>query len=122
MAHFAELNPKNVVLRVIVVGNNDVDNLPFPESEPIGIAFCQSIFGADTRWAQTSYNASFRHNYACAGFVFDPTAQAFIPPKPFSSWLLNTSTYQWAPPVPYPSDDKTYVWDETTQSWVTPTD
>ena len=118
MAHFAELNSQNVVLRVIVVGNDDVNNLPFPESEPIGVAFCQGIFGADTQWVQTSYNANFRYNYACADFVFDPVAQAFIPPKPFPSWLLDTNTYQWQPPASYPSDGKLYVWDETTQSWV----
>ena len=121
MAHFAKLDQDNAVLQVIVVNNNDVNNLPFPESEPVGIAFCQSLFGADTRWAQTSYNANFRYNYAGIGYTFDPTPApngAFIPPKPYPSWLLDTNTFQWQPPVPYPTDGGTYTWDESTQSWV----
>jgi len=121
MAHFAKLNEHNDVLQVIVVNNDAIDNLPFPESEPVGIAFCQSLFGANTRWAQTSYNASFRYNYAGVGYSFDPAAApdgAFISPKPYPSWLLNTNTYQWEPPVPYPNDGNQYQWDESTQSWV----
>ena len=121
MAHFAELAQDNTVLQVIVVSNNDVNNLPFPESEPVGIAFCQSLLGPDTRWAQTSYNANFRYNYAGIGYTFDPTPTpngAFIPPKPYPSWLLDTSTFQWQPPAPYPTDGGVYTWDEDTQTWV----
>jgi len=121
MAHFAELAQDNTVLQVIVVSNSDVSNLPFPESEPVGIAFCQSLLGPDTRWAQTSYNANFRYNYAGIGYTFDPTPApngAFIPPKPYPSWLLNTNIFQWEPPVPYPSDGGLYEWDEATQTWV----
>lgn len=121
MAHFAQLDEHNIVLQVIVVSNDTVDNLPFPESEPIGIAFCQSLLGPDTRWAQTSYNGNFRYNYAGIGYTFDPTPTpngAFIPPKPYPSWLLNTNTFQWQAPVPYPNDGQMYYWDEATQSWV----
>jgi len=118
MAHFAQLNEESIVTQVIVVNNATIDNLPFPESEPVGIAFCQSLYGPDTIWAQTSYNASFRYNYAGIGFTFDVTAQAFIPPKPYPSWLLNTTIYQWEAPVPYPDDGKMYYWDEATLSWV----
>lgn len=121
MAHFAQINSKNLVVQVIVVNNNDVDNLPFPESEPVGIAFCQSLFGADTVWVQTSYNGNFRYNYAGIDFVFDPIPSpngAFIPPKPFPNWLLDTNTYQWVPPVPYPQDGNSYRWDEANQTWV----
>ncbi len=121
MAHFAQLDEHNTVLQVIVVSNGTVNNLPFPDSEPFGIAFCQSLFGENTRWAQTSYNANFRYNYAGIGFTFDPTPTpngAFIPPKPYPSWLLDTNTFQWVPPVPYPDDGGTYYWDEATQSWV----
>ena len=118
MAHFAQLDTESIVTQVIVVNNATIDNLPFPESEPVGIAFCQSLFGDDTIWAQTSYNASFRYNYAGVGFTFDVTAQAFIPPKPYPSWLLNTETCQWQAPTPYPSDGNMYTWDEATQSWV----
>lgn len=121
MADFAKLVENNVVAQVIVVNDDALGNLPFPESEPVGIAFCQSLFGADTRWVQTSYNADFRYNYAGIGYTFDPTPSpngAFIPPKPYPSWLLNTNTFQWEPPVPYPSDGGIYEWDEETQSWV----
>jgi hypothetical protein len=121
MAHFAELAQDDTVLQVIVVSNNDVNNLPFPESEPVGIAFCQSLLGPDTRWAQTSYNANFRYNYAGIGYTFDPTPApngAFIPPKPYPSWLLDTNTFQWEPPVPYPTDGGIYTWNEETQTWV----
>ena len=118
MANFAQLDAASIVTQVIVVNNATIDNLPFPESEPVGIAFCQSLYGPDTIWAQTSYNASFRYNYAGIGFTFDVTAQAFIPPKPYPSWLLNTTIYQWEAPVPYPDDGKMYYWDEATLSWV----
>lgn len=121
MAHFAQLGDNSVVINVIVVNNDAVYNLPFPESEPIGVEFCKSLYGKDTNWAQTSYNASFRYNYAGIGYTFDPVAQpdgAFIAPKPYHSWLLNTNTYTWEAPVPYPTDGKTYYWDEETQSWV----
>lgn len=115
MAHFAELDANNVVLRVIVVHNNELmDN--GQESEAKGVAFCQSLFGGN--WKQTSYNANIRKNYAGQGFTYDAQRDAFIPPKPFSSWLLNETTCQWDSPAPYPTDGKRYVWDESSLSWV----
>ena len=121
MAHFAQLNDANQVVQVIVVNNNEIENLPFPESEPLGIAFCQSLLGENTQWAQTSYSASFRYNYAGIGYLFDASVVphgAFIPPQPFASWVLDKTTYQWAPPMPYPSDGGEYVWNEEAQNWV----
>ena len=122
MSHYARLDENSTVVDVIVVSNNvEGQDLPFPQSEPYGIAFCKSLFGADTNWAQTSYNGNFRYNYAGIGYTFDPVAQpdgAFIPVKPYPSWLLNTETYQWTAPVPYPSTGGPYMWDEETQSWV----
>lgn len=118
MAHFSRLDINFLVTEVIVVNNATVDNLPFPESEPIGIEFCKSLYGIDTVWRQTSYSASFRKNYAGIGFTFDPALDAFIPPQPYPSWLLNTTTCQWEAPVPYPNDGKMYYWDEATLSWV----
>lgn len=118
MAHFAQLDENSLVLQVIVVANAAIDNLPFPESEPVGVAFCQTLFGTDTVWRQTSYNASFRKHYAGVGFTYDPVLDAFISPKPFPSWLLNTTTCEWEAPVPYPNDGKSYYWDEATLSWV----
>ena len=118
MAYFAQLDPSFVVTEVISVNNNTIDNLPFPESEPVGVAFLQSLFGSTTVWKQTSYNANFRKNYAGIGYTYDPVLDAFIAPKPYPSWLLNTATCQWQAPVPYPDDGKTYIWDEATLSWV----
>ena len=121
MAHFAQLDQNNTVLQVIVVNNDSINNLPFPESEPVGVAFCKSLYGDNTTWAQTSYNGTFRYNYAGIGYLFDSNPQpygAFIAPKPYPSWLLNTGTYQWQAPVPYPTDGNVYYWDEQTLSWV----
>lgn len=119
MAHFAELGMNNVVLRVIVVHNNELLDENGQESEAKGVAFCRSLFGGT--WVQTSYNANFRKNYAGEGFTYDSTRDAFIPPKPFASWVLNEDTCQWGSPVPYPTDvgtpeaPKRYVWNEETQ-------
>jgi hypothetical protein len=117
MAHFAELDQSNVVLRVVVVNNSEVGDLPFPESEPVGISFCQSLFGAETIWRQTSYNASFRKHYAGIGYTFDAPRDAFIPPQPYPSWAIDEDTCEWAAPVPYPNDGAQYVWDEAAMTW-----
>lgn len=119
MGHFAKLDEDGIVIDVIVVNNEVMDNKPFPASEPIGIAFCQSLFGADTRWAQTSYNSSFRYNFAGIGYFFDSAAGAFVAPKPYPSWLLNTETFTWDAPIPPPDKINRYLWDEATQSWQT---
>ena len=118
MAHFAKLDDQNVVVDMVVVNNETLGNLPFPESEPVGIAFLTKWSGGYTNWKQTSYNANFRKNYAGMGYTYDAVLDAFIPPKPYTSWLLNTETCQWEPPTPYPSDGNVYSWDEATQSWV----
>jgi len=117
MAHFALIDGTSTVLQVIVVSNETLNNLPFPESESLGVAFCESLFGSGTNWKQTSYNSNFRKNYAGIGFTYDAALDAFIAPQPFPSWLLNSSTCQWESPVPYPIDGGYYVWDETTISW-----
>lgn len=118
MAHFAKLDNDNVVLEVNVVDNSDCGNLPFPDSEPVGIAFLTDWSGGYTNWKQTSYNVNFRKHYAGIGFIYNTDLDAFIPPQPYSSWILNTETCDWEPPVPRPLDGKKYDWDESTQSWV----
>ena len=122
MAHFAELNDSNVVLRVVVIDNSDAD------TEANGIAKCKALWGADTNWKQTSYNTygnthrldgtPFRKNYAGIGFTYDSARDAFISPKPFDSWTFNETTCLWEPPVAYPDDEKVYEWDESTTNWV----
>ena len=116
MAHFAEIDANNIVLRVIVVGNKDTSDANGVEKEYIGAAFCERLLGGT--WKQTSYNANMRKNYAGIGYTFDAARDAFIPPKPFPSWVLNESTCQWQAPVPMPTDGKMYSWDESTVSWV----
>jgi hypothetical protein len=122
MAHFAEIGLNNTVLRVVVVHNNELLDENGVESEVKGVEFCRNLFGGT--WVQTSYNANFRKNYAGEGFTYDSTRDAFIPPKPYLSWVLNEDTCHWNAPVPYPTDvgtpesPKRYVWDEATTSWI----
>ena len=118
MGYFAKLNDSNIVIDMAGVDNAVMGNLPFPESEPLGIAFLTEWSGGYTNWKQTSYNKSFRKNYAGIGFTYDQNLDAFIPEKPYPSWLLNINTCQWQAPVPYPNDGNRYIWDEATQSWV----
>jgi hypothetical protein len=118
MAHFAQLDENNVVSQVIVVGNQDCLDQNNQESEAVGITFCRALFGAHTRWVQTSYNANFRKNYAGIGFTYDKSRDAFIALKPFPSWVLNEDTCQWEAPVPYPTDGNVYFWDEGQCSWL----
>lgn len=116
MAHFAEIDNNDVVLRVIVVSNADTSTPDGTEVESIGIAFCQRLFGGN--WVQTSYNGTFRKRYAGIGYTYNRQYDAFIPPKPYPSWILNPTSLDWEAPVPYPTDGKVYVWNEATQSWV----
>ena len=116
MAHFAELDSNNVVLRVVVISNPDTADASGVEKEHIGAAYCERLFGGT--WMQTSYNGNIRKNYAGIGHTYDATRDAFIAPKPYPSWVLNETTCRWEPPVPYPTDGKMYEWDEATQSWV----
>jgi hypothetical protein len=115
MAHFAELDANNVVLRVIVVGNRDTSTPDGTEVESIGVAFCQRLFGGN--WVQTSYNGNMRARYAGIGYTYDKDLDAFIAPQPYPSWTLDPVTTNWVAPVPYPTDDKNYIWNESTQSW-----
>ena len=118
MAHFAQLDENNVVLQVIVVHNNELLDQNNQEQESIGIAFCQSLFGQDIVWKQTSYNGNIRKNYAGIGYTYDSTRDAFIPPKPFASWTLNENTCRWDSPVAMPTDGKRYSWNEEQLAWV----
>jgi len=118
MASFAKLNDQNVVINVIAVANAVINDLPFPESEPLGVAFLTEWSGGYTNWKQTSYNANFRKNFAGIGYTYDAALDAFIAPSPYPSWLLNLDTCQWEPPTPRPTDEKLYSWDEEIQQWV----
>jgi hypothetical protein len=111
MSHYAKVN-KGIVDKVIVAEADFFDT--FVDSSP-------------GKWIQTSYNTQggvhangktpLRKNYAGVGFTYDLTRDAFIPPKPYPSWTLNEDTCQYDSPVPYPTDDKMYEWDEETTNW-----
>lgn len=115
MAHFAKLDKDNIVLEVNVVANAALD--PANE-EASGIAFLTEWSGGYTNWKQTSYNGSFRKNYAAIGYKYDLQRDAFIAPKPFASWNLNEQTCQWEAPIQYPNDGQMYRWDEEIGNWV----
>lgn len=116
MAHFAEIGLNNTVVRVIVVHNNECLDENGIESEVKGAEFCRNLLGGT--WMQTSYNGNMRKNFAGVGFTYDSQRDAFIPPKPYASWVLNETTCCWDAPTPMPQDGKMYIWDETTISWV----
>ena len=101
MTHFAKVQD-GIVIKVIVAEPEFFDT------------FVDSSAG---EWIETSYNGSIRKNFAGIGFTYDKDRDAFIPPKPFASWLLDEETCRWEAPVPYPNDGNQYRWNEETQSW-----
>jgi len=106
MAHFAELDENNIVIRVLVTNNS------FPNE---GYDWLVDNLGGT--WIQTSYNATIRFNYAGIGYIYDAARDAFISPKPYESWLLVEETCQWTAPIPYPADGLMYSWSETLGDW-----
>jgi hypothetical protein len=118
MAHFAELDSNNVVLRVIVVDNKDTADAYGVEKEHIGAAFCERVLGGN--WKQTSYNGTKRKNYAGIGYKYHADIDAFAAPQPYASWTLDANAI-WQPPVAMPTDgtmESSYTWDEATTSWI----
>jgi len=121
MAHFAKLGKGNKVLSVHVV-SNDVAT-----TEQAGVDFLNNLYGTRDVWKQTSYNTiggehilggtPFRKNYAELGGKYDSSRDAFIPKKPFPSWIINETTCRWEAPIAYPDDGKIYLWNEETQQW-----
>ncbi len=121
MAHFAKLGKGNKVLAVHVVSNN------IATTEQAGIDFLNNLYGTRDVWKQTSYNTiggehilggtPFRKNYAELGGKYDSSKDAFIPNKPFQSWVLNETTCRWEAPVEKPSEEGSYNWNEETQQW-----
>ena len=120
MSHFAEIDKDNIVQRVIVAKQDFIDSGAVSDAN---------------NWVQTSFNTrggvhyapnsnepdggiALRKNYAGKGYTYDKTRDAFVPPKPHLSWVLDEDTCQWDAPTPMPEDDKMYKWDEDTTSWV----
>jgi len=117
MAHFAKLGVGNIVEQVIVI-SNDVAT-----TEQAGSDFINKLYNTRDVWKQTSYNNNIRKNYAGIGYSYDQTRDAFIPPKPFNSWILNEDTCLWNAPVAIPTteleDNQYYSWNESIKNWET---
>ena len=113
MSHFAQIDGNNIVTQVLVIEQDVVDT---------------GLFGEPSSFVQTSYNTyggvhklggtPLRKNYAGIGYTYDSGRDAFIPPKPYNSWVLNETTCLWDAPVAMPTDEKMYTWDENTTNWV----
>ena len=116
MAHYAKIGSGNIVTRVHVL-DNEVLLKDGKEDETTGVEFLQNIHGNKDLYIQTSYNGTFRKNYAGIGYKYDDVRDAFIEPKPFDSWALDDDTCKWNTPTPYPDDGKKYYWIEDTTSW-----
>jgi hypothetical protein len=117
MAYFAKLGTGNIVENVISINNAVITNANGIEQEQLGVDFINKLYNTRDVWKQTSYNRTFRKNYAGIGYQYDQTRDAFIPPKPFNSWILNEDTCNWESPVAYPQDDKKYKWNEVNLNW-----
>jgi len=126
MASFAKIGLNGKVIEVQSVVNEVLHDSNGIEQESIGIDFLTKLTGWAI-WKQTSYNTSggvhslggtpFRKNHAGIGYTYDEDRNAFIPPKPFNSWLLDENTCRWNAPIPYPQDNNKYNWNEQNQSW-----
>jgi hypothetical protein len=112
MAHYAFIDENNIVVEVIVGRNEDeiVDGISDWEKH-------YEEFRPGLRCIRTSYHGNIRKNYAGIGYTYDAVRDAFIAPKPFDSWILNEDTCLWESPVPMPTDDKLYTWNESDHGW-----
>jgi hypothetical protein len=102
MAHYAKIE-NNIVTNVIVAEQDFIDS---------------GAVGDPSTWIQTSYNGNIRKRFAGIGYSYNEELDAFIPPKLFASWVLDEESATWKAPFEQPDDDKNYIWDEDTGSWV----
>lgn len=125
MAHFAEIDDNNVVLRVLVINDSDIINQDTNrEDELVGREFCNREFGGN--WIQTSYNGNMRVRYAGPGYTYYSDLDAFLEPQPYPSWVVNIETKSWESPLgpePLLTDEQKhtgsyYFWDEDSQQWI----
>jgi hypothetical protein len=121
MAHFAELDNNNKVLRVIVIDNNMTYDENGIEQEALGIAYCKSLFGQDTNWIQTSFNSNKRQLFASVGFEYHADIDAFMKPQPHPGFTLDKENLVWVAPVEVPEfDSSTHLcyWSEEKNNWI----
>jgi hypothetical protein len=128
MASFAKLNSENIVTTVESVVNEVLRDSNGIEQEIVGIQFLRNLYNEpNANWKQTSYNTyagvhkngktPFRKNHASIGYTYDENRDAFIPKKPYNSWVLNENTCQWESSIPMPNDGNIYIWNEENLSW-----
>ena len=116
MASFAKIGLNNKVIEVLSVHNNELLDSNGVEQEVNGIDFLTKLTGWSI-WVQTSYNNNFRKNHAGIGYTYDEDRDAFIPKKPYASWILNETTCLWEAPIALPDTENRYNWNETNQTW-----
>ena len=128
MAYFAKLNSENIVITVVSVVNEVLKDSNGIEQEQLGINFLKTLYNEPNAiWKQTSYNTNggvhslggtpFRKNHAGIGYTYDQQRDAFIPIKPYNSWILNETTCNWDAPVAKPNDNNMYKWNEEILNW-----
>ena len=117
MAYFAKLGTGNTVEKVISINNAVITDANGVEQEQIGVDFINKLYNTRDVWKQTSYNRTFRKNFAGIGYQYDQTRNAFIPPKYYNSWILNEDTCNWEAPVAMPEDNNRYAWNESILNW-----
>ena len=126
MASFAKIGLNGRVIEVVSVVNDVIKDSSGVEREELGIQFLNELYGWPI-WKQTSYNTvggihnnggtSFRKNHAAIGYTYDEDKNAFIPKKPYNSWILNENTCLWGAPIAYPTDGQKYQWNEQNLNW-----
>ena len=125
MAHFAKLDKNNLVV-FVTVGRQEDDGKELELTERTGDVYKQTSYNtrggvhynAQTGEPSADQSKALRYNYAGIGFTYDPERDAFIPPKPFASWVLDEVTCLWRAPIEYPADGGEYIWDESKGDWV----
>ena len=121
MAYFAKLGTGNIIEQVISINNDVITDANGVEQEQLGVDFINKLYNTRDVWKQTSYNRTFRKNYAGIGYHYDQARDAFIEPKPFNSWVLNEDTCTWEAPVDMPTteleNNQCYSWNESIKNW-----
>lgn len=124
MAHYALLDANNIVINVITGVDENITQIDLDGTIVGGSSEAWEQFYATRAWLnaasckRTSYNGNIRKNYAGVGYAYDEVRDAFIPPKPYPSWILNEETCLWEAPIPYPNDGVMYEWDEEAGDWL----
>jgi hypothetical protein len=117
LAFFSRLDDENFVIQVIALPRTDLKNTEYPDSEVLGQEYIRNTIGLPGYWIETCYYGKIRKNYGLPKFYYDKEKDAFIPPRPYESWLYNEETFSWYPPISKPDDENVYIWNETIRNW-----